>query len=258
MGYRAETGVIYCMTSPSGKRYVGQSWNFKHRKYYYKNPELCKRQRKLYYALKKYGFENFDIELLDYCFNQEQMDDSEIYWIKYYDVIKNGYNIREGGSKGKNSPETIEKIKAKRKLQKITPKMLEALAKHRGKKPTKESIEKMRKSQKGHPVSQQQRENIRKTLTGYRHTEEAKINMSKGQMGRKCSEKSKLVTKERNKVWDYELTDHNGKIHITDDLKNFCDECTIERLVYGAFMFAIRKGIPYKKWTVKRTKKIIA
>lgn len=248
------TGVIYCMTSPSGRKYIGQSWNFKQRQYYYKNPKTCQNQRKLYHALMKYGFDTFVVEILDYCHTQEQMDDSECYWIRFYDSINNGYNIREGGSKGLNSPETIEKIKAKRKLQKTTPKMIEALSKHWGQKHSPETIEKMKKSQKGHSVSQEQRENIRKTLTGYKHTDQARKNMSESQKGRACSEKSKHATRERNKIWVYTIIDSLDDLtYETDDLLNFCKKHSLK---YTVLRSAMNDGRYYRKrWFVTRVRK---
>lgn len=48
MTKKNKNGVIYCLTSPSGRKYVGQRWNFEQRQYYYKNPKTCKKQRHLY------------------------------------------------------------------------------------------------------------------------------------------------------------------------------------------------------------------
>lgn len=66
-----DIGVIYCLTSPSGRRYVGQSWNFNSRISNYRKYK-CSDQPKIYYALKKYGFDSFEVEILDYCFDQDQ------------------------------------------------------------------------------------------------------------------------------------------------------------------------------------------
>jgi len=50
----------------------------------------------LHCAIRKYGKENFLIELIDRC---EDFDSSnkEKYWIKYYDSYNNGYNATLGG-----------------------------------------------------------------------------------------------------------------------------------------------------------------
>ncbi len=111
MPYKKDgTGVIYCLISPSGRRYIGQTWHIHVRMSTYKTSlDRVKPQIKLYKAFCKYGFENFEIEILDYCFTQKQMDDAEYYWIKFYDSINTGYNIKEGGRGGKHTNESNKK-----------------------------------------------------------------------------------------------------------------------------------------------------
>ena len=43
-------------------------------------------------AIRKYGKDNFHIELLDTAINQEELNLKEQYWIRYFDSIHNGYN----------------------------------------------------------------------------------------------------------------------------------------------------------------------
>lgn len=51
----------------------------------------------LYNAMRKYGIETFFIEQLEEV-ELEQLNDREIYWIKFYNSqTPNGYNVREGG-----------------------------------------------------------------------------------------------------------------------------------------------------------------
>lgn len=51
----------------------------------------------LYRAMRKHGIENFYVEQLEEC-NMSDINDREIYWIKYYNCqTPNGYNIRAGG-----------------------------------------------------------------------------------------------------------------------------------------------------------------
>ena len=58
----------------------------------YKKRDLEKRP--LYSAMKKYGIENFSIELVEETDNPEER---EKYWIEYYGSFKNGYNATLGG-----------------------------------------------------------------------------------------------------------------------------------------------------------------
>ena len=48
-------------------------------------------------AIRKYGEENFYIELLEEC-TIEELNERERYWISYYDSYNQGYNRTVGGS----------------------------------------------------------------------------------------------------------------------------------------------------------------
>lgn len=74
-----------------------------------------KRRHTVYFhnALNKYGYENFKFEEIDCANTQEELDEKERYWIKYYDSNnKNkGYNLDSGGqSGGVKSEETKRRI----------------------------------------------------------------------------------------------------------------------------------------------------
>jgi group I intron endonuclease len=92
---------IYRLVSPSGKSYIGQSKHINkrindHKRKTKKNPS----QTKLFYALKKYGFENFSVEILEIC-DISELDDREKFWIKEYNSVHNGYNCDFGGQQTK-------------------------------------------------------------------------------------------------------------------------------------------------------------
>jgi len=62
-------------------------------------------------AIRKYGENSFDIFTLIKC-PIDKLDNYEIEFIKLYNTVQpNGYNIKEGGSKSKNTTEIIEKMK---------------------------------------------------------------------------------------------------------------------------------------------------
>ena len=91
---------IYKITSPTNKIYIGQSRDIKRRwKYYYSNIITIKQHIKLHHSILKYGVKNHKFEVIEEC-NIEQLDEREIYWINYYDSIKQGLNIGLGGSGG--------------------------------------------------------------------------------------------------------------------------------------------------------------
>lgn len=84
----------------NNKVYVGQAQNFYNRIKCYRNGR--EDNRLIGNALKKYGFNNFDIIVLEKDIPIESLNDRESYWIKYYNscvYFENGwgYNMTEGG-----------------------------------------------------------------------------------------------------------------------------------------------------------------
>ena len=62
-------------------------------------------------ALRKYGLENFKIEVIDTASSADDLNSKEKYWIETYNTISpSGYNLKEGGVQGRLSKESIEKI----------------------------------------------------------------------------------------------------------------------------------------------------
>ncbi len=133
-----------------------------------------------YNALKKYGIESFKFKKLEFAFNQKELDDLENKYIKKYDSIKNGYNIREGGSHGKLSDETKKKISIANTGKKHSEK-------------TKKRISEAKKGEKN-------------PMYGKIYSDEYKKNMSKSNMGEKytCSKYNH----------QHHITSKKGKEHI--------------------------------------------
>ena len=110
-------GIIYKISSPSGKVYIGQTIRslkirMQHHKSKYSECTLLKR------AIDKYGDE-MKYEIIEDNIPQEQLDEREIYWIKELNSLTpNGYNCDTGGSAYRNvSQETKDKMSnTKRKL----------------------------------------------------------------------------------------------------------------------------------------------
>jgi group I intron endonuclease len=102
---------IYKIINPKGKIYVGQSINIEKRFKEYKNiHSTIKQQIKIYNSLKKYGPENHIFETIEECI-LEQLNEKEIYWGLYYNVLdKDGLNLRLGDANGLCSQETKDKI----------------------------------------------------------------------------------------------------------------------------------------------------
>ena len=91
-------GFIYCYTSPSGKKYVGQTVQTIFARAKGMNGKGYKRCGVFYKAIQKYGFENFKVEILEEA-PIELLDEKEQEWIDFLNTqVPNGYNITEGGS----------------------------------------------------------------------------------------------------------------------------------------------------------------
>ena len=107
--------VIYKVTSPSGRVYIGQTINFKRRLKEYRNLK-CDKQPRLCNSFKKYGFDKHKIEILEYC-KEEELNDRERYYQDFYNVLsRKGLNCRLTSSNDKSgrlSEETIKKLKSR-------------------------------------------------------------------------------------------------------------------------------------------------
>lgn len=88
-------GVIYKITNPNGRVYIGQTVNPKQRFRHYRGL-LCRTQTALYRSFIKYGFDSHIIEIIDDC-DVDKLNELEIYYIKVYNSYHDGLNCTEGG-----------------------------------------------------------------------------------------------------------------------------------------------------------------
>lgn len=72
-------------------------------------------------AIKKYGWENFKAEVIEECKTRDQLNEREIYWIKFYDCIApKGYNLHPGGRNHAMTEETRRRAsEAQKSVMKI-------------------------------------------------------------------------------------------------------------------------------------------
>ena len=93
-------GYIYKTTNlVENKIYVGQKKSNK-----FLGNKYLGSGKILKLAVKKYGEENFKVELLEECDSKEQLNEREIYWISTLNARERGvgYNICTGGTFGCN------------------------------------------------------------------------------------------------------------------------------------------------------------
>lgn len=97
-------GLIYLMTNKiNGLQYVGQtSLSLNNRMTGHRHEaKVCIPNVYFVRAMHKYGFDNFEVQILEECLD-EQLDEREIFWIAEYDTFLGpGYNSTRGGSGNK-------------------------------------------------------------------------------------------------------------------------------------------------------------
>ena len=107
-------GLIYKITAPNGKSYIGQTIrSFERRVAEHKNPNS--RCPIISRAISKYGPDNMSYEIIENDIpSLEQLNIRERYWIEYYNSFKNGYNLTSGGDGTPGLKPTDEKIRKTR------------------------------------------------------------------------------------------------------------------------------------------------
>ena len=92
---------IYCIENiTTNKKYIGQSTdiNDRWRKHISELNHNSHHNDYLQKAWNKYGEDDFEFYILEYC-NEDELDEKENYYINFYDTIdrKYGYNLKSGG-----------------------------------------------------------------------------------------------------------------------------------------------------------------
>jgi hypothetical protein len=102
-------GLIYKLTSPEGKSYIGQTvQSFKKRMNgHVHGKSYC---RVLKCAIDEYGFDNFEKQVL-WEGENELISEKEKYYIKYFNTMHpNGYNLSSGGGRGEHRCQNTIKL----------------------------------------------------------------------------------------------------------------------------------------------------
>ena len=140
--------TIYRHISPSGKSYIGvtREINLNTR---WENGHGYDSCPLMHNAIKKYGWDNFQHEILEDNVPIENINEREKYWILFYKSNNRdfGYNIEDGGHAHRSFSDATRK------------KISDAL--------------------KGRPKSEEHKQKLRERNLGYHHTLEARQKMSK-------------------------------------------------------------------------------
>lgn len=167
------------------------------------------------FAKKKYGEDNFLKQIIMYFSSRDEAKDYEKEVVTpEFIKFKHNYNLREGGGNGKMHPDTVEKIRqqliGKKQSEETKQKRREWMLEnnpYRGKKHSKEVLEKISKTHKGRRLSEEHRKNISLGNTGKKMSREAVEKAAEKKRGipRPQYVKDKLSTA-------IDLVDDNGNI----------------------------------------------
>lgn len=103
-------GYIYCITSPSDKKYIGQTCR-DYEKRYNEHCKLLGSCILLENAIRKYGKDKMKFEVLAEIEN-ELLDEYEQFFIELFSTLEpNGYNIKTGGETGKHSEQSRQRMR---------------------------------------------------------------------------------------------------------------------------------------------------
>ena len=180
-------GYVYLIINKiNGKTYVGQR----------KTTKKCSSDRSmgsgkhLKLAQKKYGIENFEKFLIQYCNSKEELDKQEIFWIaEYRNRGKAEYNIANGGQGGATCNGKHCSEETKRKISEA----------NKGQTPWNNGI----------PRSEETKKKISESSKGKKMSEEAKRKISESLKGKPSPMKGKHLSEEdKKKLSEYWKGNH--------------------------------------------------
>ena len=147
------------------------------------------------------------------------LDEKEQYWIKFYDSVENGFNIKEGGKCS------------------------------RGFKQSQSSIEKRRQKLIGKSLSEEHKQKISRAHKGKILSKETVDKMIAYRTGRNLTESCKQKISKAHSKNTYELKNQNGTTLIIKNLSKFCKENKLSQSYFSRILKGERKS--YKGWTIK-------
>lgn len=162
----------------NSKVYIGKTNNIERRQIEHLSKSKTSNNGHFYNAIKKYGFDNFELNILAECENEEQAYFTEINYIKLYKSNDTafGYNATSGGEGVRNVSEEIRKQLSERGKLRTGDKNTFFSKKHT--EDTLKLFSKIRKdkiAKDGHPME------------GKHHSEISKSKISKANKGKRRS-----------------------------------------------------------------------
>ena len=179
------SGVYGLRCKINNKWYIGVSIDIIRRWHCGYELFQCKKQPKIYNAILKHGYDNFEKVILEVC-DRSEFKPKETFWISKYDAVKSGYNAAPGGEGGFRpigipcSEETKRKIGLANTGIKHDDVFRQNTSKRfKGVKKSKEHVMKIANALRGTPLTEERRHNISVSLKGkFTWSDEAKLRMS--------------------------------------------------------------------------------
>jgi len=226
--------IIYKTTNLiNGKFYIGQDGK--------SNPNYLGSGTIFKLALKKYGRENFQKEIVEYCSTQKELNEREKYWIKETKAIEIGYNLAEGGFGVSNMSDQIKKKISKskkgKKLNLTEEQRRQYSLRMKNRKMSEETKEKISKAHKGKLLSPEHRKKLSETRKGIKLTEEQKRKISEKNRGKKHTEEAKKKISASN----------TGKKH-TEETKKLIGESGRGKKISAEHKQILLNAIKGNKW----------
>lgn len=184
----------------NGKIYIGQTKHGDNPNKRWENGNAYKSSPHLWSAIQKWGWDNFDHEIIASNLTQDEANKFEVLLIKKLDTTNKdkGYNNDSGGKNGVPTKESREKNRRA----------------HLGTKMSEEARKKMSESAKGRVFSEETRKKIseihkklKSPMQGKRHSEESKRKIGLSNTGRHHTEE----TKEKMRLAKANVSDETRK-----------------------------------------------
>lgn len=229
-------GVIYKATCiKNNKVYIGQSVNIFNRIKQHKRDSVNSKlkYKKFYIGINKYGWDNFEWEVIDYNIPEIKLAEMEIFYVAKYNSYDNGYNSTKGGDTSPSTnPEVALKISRSMTGKKHTEerKRINSLA-HIGIKLSEEHKQKISVGNSGKTMSNEAKIRISVANKGRIFTKEHILKISENHAdiggannpmyGKAHTDKAReKISNAKSSKW--EITDPKGIVHLTYHLKTYC------------------------------------
>ncbi len=184
--------IIYRLTSPHGKRYIGQTTGSITKRWgEHRSHALRSVRSKLYACLRKHEPILWTVEEVASAESQAMLNWLETVWI----AAEGDLNIAIGGDGGPMAQSTKDKISkahmGKNLTQETKDKLRAALTGKKLTQETRDKISAIHKGRKRGPMSQEHKDRISKAMTGKERTQSHKDRISKANMGKKHTQATK-------------------------------------------------------------------